>query len=58
MDKSEKHYVEFFETRENSAKAFEAAEEAFDLVATAIQGPVVFPGVDTILFRRDDGDIA
>jgi hypothetical protein len=36
MDKSQEHDVEFFESREDEAKAFESAKQSFDFVASSL----------------------
>jgi hypothetical protein len=43
-EKAEEKDVEFFETGEDAAIAFHAAEEAFDLVAFDVERAVVAPG--------------
>ncbi len=48
--------IEFVEAREDAAKAFESAEEPFDLIALAVHGFVVLPRLQSIAFRRDNGN--
>ena len=54
MDKSQEHDVEFFESREDAAKAFESAKQSFDFVASSVHGAIVIPRCDSILLRRND----
>ncbi len=42
--------VQLFEAGEDSAEAFEAAEEPLDLIAFAVHGFVVLPGLQPIAF--------
>jgi hypothetical protein len=55
--KAEEEDVEFPEAGEDSAEALEPPEEALDLVAHLIEGPVILPQVDAIGFWRDIGII-
>jgi len=54
-DESEEHDVEFFEAREHPAEALEPPEQAFDLVASPVQFPVVFPGSGAVALGRYHG---
>ena len=60
MDKSKEHHIEFLEAREDAAEAFESAKQAFDFVAPAVHGAVVFPGSDAVSLgwhNRDEAEI-
>ncbi len=58
MDKSPEHHIEFLESGEDAAKAFEAAEQPLDLVAPPVQGAVIVPSGDAVLLGRHDRDEA
>ena len=45
--------VEFLEAREDTAEAFESAEEMFDLVALLVNGMIVVPGMQAVGLRRN-----
>lgn len=51
---------EFIEAGEDAAKAFESTEEPLDLVAFAIHGLIVLPGLQAIAFRgnhREEAEV-
>ena len=54
VDEGGEHEIELFEAREDAAKAFEPAEQAFDLVAPAVETAVVGPGAKTVGVGRHD----
>ena len=54
MDKSQEHYVEFLESREDATKAFESAKQSFDFVTPSVHGAIVIPRSDSILLWRND----
>jgi len=53
VEESEEDDIEFVEAREDAAEAFEPAEEPLDLVALAVQGLIVEPGMQAIAARGD-----
>ena len=53
MNKSDKHYIEFLEAREDAPEALEPAKQAFDFVTAAVHRAIVFPGVNAIALGRD-----
>src|SRR5687767_8031896 len=53
VNKSDKHHIEFFETREDAPKALEPAKQAFDFIPAPIHFSIVFPGVDSIALGWD-----
>jgi len=57
-DECEKDDVEFIESGEDAAEAFEPAEEPFYFIASAIHGLVVLPGIQAVALGRDDWDKA
>lgn len=52
-EESEKNDVEFIEAGEDAAEAFESAEEPLHLVALAVHGLVVPPGLQAGAFGRN-----
>ena len=58
IDECEKDDVEFVEAGEDTAEAFESAEEPFYLIASAIHGFVVLPGIQSVALGRNDWDEA
>lgn len=52
-EESKKDDDEFIEAGEDAAEAFESAEEPLDLVALAVHGFIVLPGLEAIAFGRD-----
>ena len=60
VDKSDKHDVELFKSREDAPKALEPAEQPFDLVAPLVHGAVVLPRRDPVLLgwhHRDQAEV-
>jgi len=58
VDEGHEHDIEFFEAREDAAKAFEAAEQPLDLIAPLVHGAVVFPRCNSILLGWNHGNEA
>ena len=58
VEESEEDDVEFIEAGEDAAETFESTEESLDLVAFAIHGFIVLPGLQAIAFGRNDGNEA
>ena len=58
MDSSEEDIVEFVAARVVPVEALEAAEEAFDFVATAVDLTVVLVRSATVGLGRDDWLVA
>src|SRR3972149_8651422 len=58
VEESQKDDVEFIEAREDATKAFESAEEPLDLVAFAVHGFIVLPGLQAIASGRNHRDEA
>src|SRR5829696_1564880 len=52
-EERKKDDVQFFETGEDAAEAFESAEQSFDLVALLVKGAIVLPGLQPVALRRD-----
>src|SRR5271163_119790 len=52
VEKCDEDDVEFLESREDAAKAFQSAEEPLDLVALLIEGAVVLPRLDPVGLGR------
>ncbi len=50
MDEGHEHHVEFVEAGEDSPEPLEATEESLNLIASAVQGSIIFPRRDTVLF--------
>jgi len=46
------HHIEFVKAGEDPAKVYEPAEEPFDLIASSVHEPVVFPRRDAIALGR------
>ncbi len=57
-EETQEQYVQLFEAGEDSAEAFETAEEPLDLIAFAVHGFVVLPGLQPIAFGWDHGNKA
>ena len=53
VKESEKHHIEFIETRKDALEALEPTEEPFDFVAARLQQAVVFPRFQTGPTRRN-----
>ena len=53
VKESQKDDVEFIAAREDAAAAFEPAEQPLDLVALAVQGLIVLPGLQAIACGRN-----
>ncbi len=53
IEESQKDDIEFIEAGEDAAETFESAEEPLDLIALAIDGFVVLPGLQAIAFGRN-----
>jgi hypothetical protein len=49
VEESEENDIEFIEAGEDSAEAFESAEESLDHVALAVQGLVVLPRLQAVV---------
>ncbi len=58
IDECEKDDVEFVGAGEDAAEAFEPAEEPGYLIASAIHGFVVLPGIQSVALGRNDWDEA
>ena len=58
VEETQKDDVEFIEAREDAAEAFESAEEPFDLIALAVHGFVVLPGLQAIASGRNHREVA
>ena len=58
IDEGDEHYIQFVESREDAAEAFESAEQSLYLVSTFVHFPIVFPRFKAIAFRRNNGDEA
>ena len=58
MDEAEEDEVEFVVAGGDPAEALEPAEEALDLVASAVEFAVVGPGRVAVAGRRDDRAVA
>jgi hypothetical protein len=58
VEESEEDDIEFIEAGEDAAEAFESAEEPLDLVAFAVQGFIVEPGMQAIVAGRNDREEA
>jgi hypothetical protein len=58
MDKADEHQVELIEAGEDPAESLEAPEQALDLMAFAVHGPVPFPWGKAVGFRWQDGQVA
>ena len=52
-EKAEEEDIEFFEAGEDAAEALEPPEEPLDLIALAVHGFVVLPGLKAIAFGRN-----
>lgn len=52
MDERDEHDIEFFKPREEAPKSLASAEEPFDLIAARIQGTIICPGRESIVFGR------
>lgn len=57
-DKTGKEDIEFVETTEDAAVAFEAPKESFDLVAAAVSDAVIRPRVQALGIGRHHGFVA
>jgi hypothetical protein len=55
-EEGEENAIQFLEAGEDTAVAFEAAEEALDFIALLVEGSVIAPGINTIAFGRDHRD--
>src|SRR3990172_6227470 len=53
VKESQKDNVEFIEAREDAAEAFASAEEPLDLVALAVHGVIILPGIQAIVAGRN-----
>jgi hypothetical protein len=58
VEESEEDDIEFIETGEDAAEAFEPAEEPLDLVALAVQSLIVEPRMQAIVAGRNDREEA
>ena len=58
MDKGQEHHVKFLEAGEDATKAFEAAKQPLDFVASLVHGPIVLPGRESVLLGWNDRDKA
>ena len=58
VEESQKDDVEFIEAREDAAEAFESAEKPLDLIALAVHGFIILPGLQAIASRRNLRDVA
>ena len=58
VKESQKDNGEFIEAREDAAEAFESAEEPLDLVALAVHGVIILPGIQAIALGRNDREVA
>jgi hypothetical protein len=52
MDERDEHALELFKPRENAPKSLEPTEQPFDLVASLLQGAIVFPWRASIVLGR------
>ena len=58
MNKGHEHHVKFLESGEDATKAFEAAKQPLDFVASLVHGSVVLPRGEAILLGWNDRDKA
>lgn len=52
IDERDEHDIEFFKPGEDAPKSLEPTEQPFDLVASRIQGSIVFPRRESIVLGR------
>ena len=52
VEESKECDIEFVESREDAAEAFQPPEESFDFVASPVQSLVILPGVKAIAFGQ------
>ena len=57
IDERNEHDIEFFKPREDAPKSLEPTEQPFDLIASLIQGSIVFPGRESIVLGRHHRNI-
>ena len=55
MDEADEQNVELLVSGEDSAESFEAAEQPLDLVSPLVDFGVVFPRLNPVPLRRNDG---
>jgi len=58
IDEGDEHHIQFVESREDAAEAFESSEQSLHFVSTFVHFPIVFPWFKAIAFWRDNGDEA